>query len=90
MENWDKQDLDSLGTNIPILSYLSSNKVKAFEDCIMFSPQLFRLQKSIVIAEPVIDFKTFLDLKKGGEREQKGSQQFGFEGTMGKGVGKRT
>ena len=26
------------------------------EDCIQFSPELFRVQKSIVVAEPIISF----------------------------------
>ena len=26
------------------------------EDCILFSPELFRVQKSIVVAEPIISF----------------------------------
>ena len=38
------------------LLYASDNKVKAMEDCITFAPELFRLSKSIVVAEPVISF----------------------------------
>jgi hypothetical protein len=33
---WRKEEM-------PVLRYLSGNKVKAFEDCIMFAPHLFRL-----------------------------------------------
>ena len=38
------------------LLYASDNKVKAMEDCIQFSPELFRVQKSIVVAEPIVSF----------------------------------
>ena len=37
---------------IPLI-YISENKIKAFEDCINFCPQLFRLTKSIVVSEPL-------------------------------------
>ena len=38
------------------LLYASDNKVKAMEDCIQFSPELFRLSKSIIVSEPIIPF----------------------------------
>jgi len=45
--------------------YLSQNKVKAFEDCSRFAPHLFKLTKSVVVAEPIIDFKHFLQSRMG-------------------------
>jgi hypothetical protein len=48
--------------------YLSRNKVRAFEDCIQLAPHLFKLSKSVVVAEPIVDFTHFLSsrLGKGG------------------------
>ena len=42
--------------------------MRAFEDCTQFAPHLFKLSKSIVVAEPIIDFHNFLNsrLGKGG------------------------
>ena len=37
------------------LIYLSENKILAMEDCITFFPQLFRLTKSVVISEPILE-----------------------------------
>ena len=39
-----------------VLLYASDNKVKALEDCIMFSPELFRISKSIIVSEPIVPF----------------------------------
>lgn len=38
----------------PLLSlvYLSASKIEAVEDAVTFAPQLFRLQKSIILSEP--------------------------------------
>lgn len=36
--------------------YSSTNKIQAFEDCITFIPHLFRLSKSIIVAEPLATF----------------------------------
>jgi len=49
---------------IPLL-YLSPNKVQAMQDCIQFCPQLFRLSKSIVISEPLVSFRKYLDQRLG-------------------------
>ena len=49
---------------IPLL-YLSQNKILAFEDCIQFTPELFRLTKSIVVSEPLISFKELLRQRLG-------------------------
>ena len=38
------------------LLYTSQNKITAFEDCIAFTPNLFRLTKSIVVSEPLWTF----------------------------------
>ena len=51
---------------IPLL-YLSQNKVLAFEDCIQFTPQLFRLTKSIVVSEPLFSFKELLRQRMGSD-----------------------
>lgn len=39
-----------------VLLYTSENKIKAMEDCIHFSPDLFRISKSVVVSEPIIPF----------------------------------
>jgi hypothetical protein len=36
--------------------YQSMSKIQAFEDCITFIPHLFRLSKSIIVAEPLTTF----------------------------------
>lgn len=46
-----------------MLLYTSDNKIKAMEDCIEFSPELFRVQKSIVVSEPVIPFPLLLRMQ---------------------------
>ena len=51
---------------IPLL-YMSQNKILAFEDCIQFTPQLFRLTKSIVVSEPLISFKDLLKQRLGND-----------------------
>lgn len=33
-------------------SYISQNRIHALEDSVLFAPQLYRLQKSIVLSEP--------------------------------------
>ena len=50
----------SVPTDEISLLYMSQNKILAFEDCIQFTPQLFRLTKSIVVSEPLISFKELL------------------------------
>ena len=34
------------------VAHVSANKVEAAEDAVTFAPQLFRLQKSVILAEP--------------------------------------
>ena len=46
----------SVTSDEAVLLYASDNKVKAMEDCIMFSPELFKLSKSIIVSEPAIPF----------------------------------
>ena len=36
--------------------YNSNTKIQAFEDCITFMPQLFRLSKSILVSENITTF----------------------------------
>ena len=40
---------------MPLL-YISENKILALEDSITFFPALFRLTKSIIITEPLVEF----------------------------------
>lgn len=49
---------------IPLL-YTSQNKLTAFEDCIAFCPNLFRLTKSIVVSEPLWTFNEMLQQQSG-------------------------
>lgn len=35
------------------LVYSSTNKVEAVEDAVLFAPQLFRLQKAVLLSEPL-------------------------------------
>ena len=39
---------------MPML-YLSETKIQALEDCILYFPTLFRLTKSIVVSEPILE-----------------------------------
>jgi hypothetical protein len=34
-------------------TYISQNRIHAIEDSVLFAPQLYRLQKSIILSEPV-------------------------------------
>ena len=43
--------------------YASDNKIKAMEDCIMFSPELFKISKSIIVSEPAIPFTEMIKMK---------------------------
>ena len=45
-----------------ILLYCSDNKVKAMEDSIQFSPELFRVQKSIIVSEPILTFQDMIKM----------------------------
>ena len=45
--------------------YVSQNKIRAFEDTIKFAPHLFKLSKSVMITEPIVDFKSFLNSRIG-------------------------
>lgn len=42
------------------LVYVSTSKTHAIEDCIKFSPQLFRINHSIIVSEPTSKFMSFL------------------------------
>ena len=53
----------SVGPDEAMLLYASENKVKAMEDCIEFSPELFRVQKSVIVSEPIIPFPELLRMK---------------------------
>ena len=61
------------------LLYLSQNKVLAFEDCIQFTPQLFRLTKSIVVSEPLFSYKELLKQRMGSDAYQLSSAR-GIQG----------
>jgi hypothetical protein len=39
-------------TKILKIAHISENKVEAAEDAVTFAPQLFRLQKSVILSEP--------------------------------------
>ena len=58
--------------------YTSTNKIYGIEDCITFCPQLFKINKSIIISEPLISFNKFLADKSGGEIMRAERKQ-GFE-----------
>ena len=66
---------------IPLL-YLSQNKVLAFEDCIQFTPQLFRLTKSIVVSEPLFSFKELLKQRLGSDAYNVSSSRKAAQGTI--------
>ena len=50
-----------------ILLYCSNNKVKAMEDSIQFSPELFRVQKSIIVSEPIVTFQEMIKMQLAAE-----------------------
>ena len=50
-----------------ILLYCSDNKVKAMEDSIQFSPELFRVQKSIIVSEPIVTFQEMIKMQLAAE-----------------------
>jgi len=52
-----------LTQNEAALLYTSENKVKAMEDCIEFSPELFRVSKSIVVSEPLVPFNQLIQMR---------------------------
>ena len=52
-----------IGMQEAMLLYASENKIKAMEDCIEFSGKLFRVQKSIIVSEPLIPFPELLRMK---------------------------
>lgn len=56
-----------VSTDEAVLLYNSDNKVKAMEDCIQFSPELFRVQKSIIVSEPIVPFQDMIKMKLAAE-----------------------
>ena len=69
-------EASSIDTNEATLLYTSENKIKAMEDCIEFSPELFRVQKSIVVSEPLVPFAELLRMRTdaSGRYAGRGSQ----------------
>lgn len=46
---------------MPLL-YMSENKILALEDAIQFCPSVFRLTKSVIVTEPLVEPSLGLDM----------------------------